>query len=591
MTSYSKYVTRASPVQIYNPTINSVSTRNVTDFTPLVAPKPQKDITPTSIIRHYPATKEESFSDKPAQKFAKVMASAAPKDYTQVIQEESSMQFKRTLDFSTQTDNDRGYPGQPNNWEQRGQVMRASTPDVQGGQGWDWPAERKKSTDLYYSYSRGSVKGGSVKMMEPPIKINNSQRTNRIFDPVGDQNSVSQSLSKVGQQRGERLKSSSPISSTNEGRYFPNRELLVNSQYMDRETGLSPRVVSKASEPRYDHPQSGTQERWEGDYQATTPPPVKKPELKTVPSYQFAAAKKPAEEVVAEQSLPKRATIQAEMSKPEPVAPSRPGGISARFVEIQKALDAVKSQLMVRETPAKLAELENLMKEQGEELQRIRKLESDLLMIKSSVENLRASPAQVQQVNTSGYGQYYSSNDWHAVFRSAVEKDPKFDNYRPKVEVLPIIAPSTDQVQDDYNVVVRPLDEKEGQGLYGELVLRASQPRASNQRRVQAYQAPPSTDFGQEGNFSANGQISFGPGLVSRGSNLVQSKPPIKIYSQPPVQDFATAYNLRGEADNRNSLFAPSAPLTQAQPYVPQSYQPVSQGQKLDNSSQNFFNI
>jgi hypothetical protein len=595
MTSYTQYVNRSTTQRSFNPIIDGKSSRNVTDFAPLDEPKPRMQITTASIIRQ-PSTQESRVFDHGEKKG--VNKSYAAPAIPEVS--ESVHSHKRTIDFSTQTESRRHNPQVAEDDYNGANFRRAHSPKVafttnerthavrsnyidvvdvnNGGNRSHSPGGTRRS-DLYHEYSRASVKGAQLKMHQPPVKIYPSQRSNRIFEVPMEESLTNSQLSGKHYTRQLRPEATGshhggPIL------YKQNRDgdyLMAPGKYSQPRTYQENQTMSDYL-PTERTNDKGAFQRLPQAY----PQSPRKADRTIQKSVEFKLEKKdsePSQPIKIFEPIPGSARNKSQAAPvEEPLAKaSAPGAYSSRYLEIQKALEAVSSQLTAGQvTPAKLAEFEDLMKEQRNELQKIGKLEQDLKAIKSTVENLRTGGSVT--IQTPSQGPSYSPNDWQAMFRNVAETDPKFENYRQKIEVLPIITRDSNNRPDDLKVIVQPFDQTEDPAFVEAIKeMRTSQNRPHmSSDTIQIQEAPGASNLVSNRYLDASGPFSFGGNAgrqVQGPPRHVQSTPyqaPVHIYGQSIPQ---TNYN-------RNSLFESHSIREVAQPtyhpptYQPQTYQP-----------------
>ena len=126
---------------------------------------------------------------------------------------------------------------------------------------------------------------------------------------------------------------------------------------------------------------------------------------------------------------------------------------SSHFFELQQALEGLKSEIASGHVdPSKLAQFEMLFKKHQQELEKIPKLEVDMVEIKSLVADIKNSKRL--PVNS------YSQNDWQYLFKDQIDYNPKYQEYRPRIEVLPIVSRNSLGRSEDVKVTVHPITDQ-----------------------------------------------------------------------------------------------------------------------------------
>lgn len=129
---------------------------------------------------------------------------------------------------------------------------------------------------------------------------------------------------------------------------------------------------------------------------------------------------------------------------------------SNHIFELQQALEGLKSQIASGHVdPSKLAQFEVLFKKHQRELEKIPKLEVEMVEIKSLVADIKNSKRL--PVDS------YSQNDWQYLFKDQIDSNPKYQEYRPRIEVLPIVSRNSLGQSEDVKVTVHPMTDHANQ--------------------------------------------------------------------------------------------------------------------------------
>lgn len=626
--NYVQYLNRESLPRQYSPIMNNKSSRNCLEVT---LPLRQETATPEPILL---PIKTETIEIKKLPVVVSQGAQMQREVKGEVPLQDSRTFNRRTMECSVQTESWRLTPNakpqsvyaqtsttnlQNTNF---GDTLRTRSIDMgsssEGGYedarrptaGKNLTPNPSRRSQIYNEYTRGSISGSQVKMHQVPIPYKApSIRSTRIFDePQQARVSLTHGSQKVIRASPGYMASPAPRESGMLVNSNPNPPIYYGSRpsanvnntaiYRTLREEMDIRPQPEAAKPKLEIQTLNLSIPNNKRSVAPSPDTLQSDKLLS-PQFRPAAVKASAAPLNEDRSKEiLQAAFDNSKNQTQAGASNQP---SARYVEITKALEALNAQLMKGQaTAAKLAELEDLMKEQRMELQKVNKLQEDWKSIKYTVDQMPVGTARsVQQATPADVGPSYSANDWVNMFKTVADTDPKFENYRQKIEVQPIITRDSNTRPDGIQVVVEAPTDLNMVDHYEQSFFRDDGNFAHGQAQVYAQTQPQPQPQVYNSNSSARlvSAAPNGPGFFSfTGPRTEQafSQNGFRVSGsgagagQPQIYRSSRVYQEAN--DDRNSLFKESLYQPGSMNNIQGGYNYQVQTRTLtQQSSNNFF--